>query len=161
VIAGEASRALEEMRAIVRILRRDDSAALEPTPRIADLERLGTAASAEGPAIEVDLSGELDGVTPPVSAAVYRLAQESVTNAQRHARNARRIEVMVTADHASVYLRVSDDGDPAPVRAAGPGFGLMGMRERAELLGGTCQAGPNPQRGWTVTAALPRKGPPP
>jgi signal transduction histidine kinase len=77
-----------------------------------------------------------------------------VTNARRHARHATRVDVRVDADERSVRLRVSDDGDS---RAAGsPGYGLVGMAERAGLLGGTCAAGPNPDRGWTVTAVLPR-----
>ncbi|MEV4082696.1 ATP-binding protein, partial [Nonomuraea fuscirosea] len=84
-------------------------------------------------------------------------AQESVTNARRHARHATRIEVRVAADDSSVRLRVSDDGDSTATRPApSPGYGLLGMIERADLLGGTCEAGPNPGRGWTVTAVLPR-----
>jgi len=80
-----------------------------------------------------------------------------VTNARRHARHATRIEVRVAADDRTVRLRVTDDGDSG--RAAGSsGYGLVGMAERAGLLGGTCAAGPNPDRGWTVTAVLPRTG---
>ncbi|WP_437478674.1 sensor histidine kinase [Sorangium sp. So ce1014] len=159
VIATEASRTLTEMRAMVRLLRRDESADLAPNPRIADLERL-TQRPAEGPEIHVDISGDLDDLSPSVSAAIYRLAQESITNARRHARHATRIDVGVTVDGASVRLRVSDDGDPTHARQpASAGYGLLGMIERAELLGGTCHAGPNPERGWAVTAVLPRQGP--
>jgi signal transduction histidine kinase len=58
-----------------------------------------------------------------------------------------------------VRLRVSDDGaNPQGRPASTPGFGLVGMIERAQLLGGTCQAGPSPERGWQVTAVLPRAG---
>jgi len=107
----------------------------------------------------VEITGAADDLPPPVGAAIYRLAQESVTNARRHARHATRIEVRVAVDDTSVHLRVSDDGDTALTRPAGsPGFGLIGMIERADLLGGTCEAGPNPDRGWTVTAVLPRTG---
>jgi signal transduction histidine kinase len=159
VIETQASRTLTDMRAMVRLLRRDESADLAPNPRIADLERLASR-SAEGPEIDIDISGNLDDLSPSVSAAIYRLAQESITNARRHARHVTRIEVGVTADEASVRLRVSDDGDLADARpSASVGYGLIGMIERAELLGGTCHAGPNPERGWTVTAVLPRKGP--
>jgi signal transduction histidine kinase len=84
--------------------------------------------------------------------------QESVTNARRHARHATRIEVRVTVDDTAVRLRVSDDGDTSPIRPSPPGYGLIGMIERADLLGGTCAAGPGPDRGWTVTAVLPRTG---
>ncbi|WP_437314200.1 sensor histidine kinase [Sorangium sp. So ce385] len=158
VIETEASRTLTEMRAMVRFLRRDESADLAPSPRIADLDRL--AHRSEGPEIHVELSGDLDDLSPSVSAAIYRLAQESITNARRHARHATRIDVGVSADHDSVSLRVSDDGAPTNGRQpASVGYGLLGMIERAELLGGTCHAGPRPERGWTVTAVLPRRGP--
>jgi signal transduction histidine kinase len=156
LIESEASRTLAEMRTIVRVLRRDRPAELAPSPRIADLEGLAGAART-GPPVTVEVTGDLDDLPPPVAAAIYRLAQESVTNARRHARHATRIEVRVTADDTSVHLRVSDDGDTSVVRpAASPGYGLIGMTERAGLLGGTCTAGPDPGRGWTVTAVLPR-----
>lgn len=158
VIEVEAARALDEMRAMVRILRRDQPADLAPGRRITDLEQLASQGRS-GPSVDVEISGDIDGLPPSVEAAIYRLAQESVTNAQRHARHATRIEVRVTTDDTSVRLRVSDDGDSSSIRpAAPPGYGLIGMIERADLLGGTCEAGPDPDRGWTVTAVLPRSG---
>ncbi|MEV2270510.1 sensor histidine kinase [Nonomuraea africana] len=160
MIEAEASRALAEMRTMVRVLRRDEPAELAPGRRIADLEQLASR-SRSGPSVDVEIRGDLDDLPPSVGAAIYHLAQESVTNARRHARHATRIEVRVAADDTSVRLRVSDDGDPPAVRpAARPaGYGLIGMIERADLLGGTCEAGPNPDRGWTVTAVLPRTQP--
>lgn len=158
MIEAEASRTLAEMRSIVRVLRRGDPAELAPSPGIAGLERLAGPNRA-GPSVGVELCGDFTGVPPSVEAAIYRLVQESVTNARRHARNATRIEVRVAADDALVGLRVSDDGDTGVLRPAGsPGYGLAGMMERARLLGGTCEAGQGPGRGWTVTAALPRTG---
>lgn len=157
LIEAEASRALTEMRAMVRVLRRDEPVDLAPSPRIADLGQLATS-TRTGPSVEVGLAGDLDGVHPSVDAAVYRLAQEAVTNARRHARHATRIEVRVDADDTSVHLRVSDDGDPSAGTADEPGYGLIGMVERVDLLGGTCTAGPDRDRGWTVTATLPRTG---
>jgi signal transduction histidine kinase len=158
VIEAEASRALAEMRAMVRVLRRDQPADLAPSPRAADIERLAGRFRA-GPAVDVEIRGDLDDLPPSVGSALYRLAQESVTNARRHARHATRIEVSVAADDTSVHLRVSDDGEGGAARpSSAPGFGLMGMMERADLLGGTCAAGPNADRGWTVTAVLPRAG---
>lgn len=158
VIAAEASRSLSEMRSIVRLLREDESAELAPTPRIADVERLADRLAGE-PVVAVEITGDIDGLSPSISAAVFRLAQESITNARRHARNATRIEVGVTADEGSVRLRVCDDGDrSAPKPSAPIGYGLTGMSERAALLGGICRAGPNPGRGWTVEAELPRRG---
>jgi signal transduction histidine kinase len=158
VIEAEASRALTEMRSMVHVLRRDRPAELAPNPRIPDLEHLA-GRSRTGPAVDVEIMGDLDDVPPSVATAIYRLAQESVTNARRHARHATRIEVRVTTDDTSVHLRVSDDGETGSALNGGsPGYGLIGMIERAGLLGGTCEAGPNPDRGWTVTAVLPRAG---
>ena len=148
VIDAEAARALEEMRSMVHLLRTD----LTPTPGIADLERLATQT---GPAVAVDLIGDVDHLPSPVGAAIYRLAQEAVTNARRHARHATRIEVRVAADETAVHLSVRDDGDTGAA-AGTAGYGLIGMIERAGLLGGTCEAGPNADRGWTVRAVLPR-----
>ncbi|MEV7009688.1 sensor histidine kinase [Streptosporangium sp. NPDC051022] len=156
LIEAEAARALSEMNAMVRVLRRDRPVELTPGRRVTDLRELADRPRV-GPSVEVEMSGDLDGVPPSIGAAIYRIAQESVTNARRHARHATRIEVLVAVDDTSVRLRVSDDGDTGSVRpAASPGYGLIGMTERADLLGGTCVAGPNPGRGWTVTTVLPR-----
>jgi signal transduction histidine kinase len=155
VIEAEATRALTEMRAMVRLLRTEP--AMVPNPRAADLSQLATAART-GPSVQVELAGDLEDLSPSVGAAVYRLAQESVTNARRHARNATRILVRVAADDTSVRLRVSDDGEAVTRPSSSPGYGLIGMAERADLLGGVCEAGPDPERGWTVTAVLPRTG---
>ncbi|WP_231618749.1 sensor histidine kinase [Nonomuraea sp. SBT364] len=154
VIEAEASRTLQEMRAMVRVLRRDESGEAQPTGHLADLERLAGDVRS-GARVEVELMGDLDDLHPSTTAAIYRIAQESVTNARRHARNASRITIRVTGENTSVRLWVNDDGDAGP--AATPGYGLLGMMERAELLGGGFQAGPG-EGGWTVSAVLPRTG---
>ncbi|MFI9839873.1 sensor histidine kinase [Nonomuraea sp. NPDC051941] len=156
VIEAEASRTLAEMRAMVRVLRRNEPADLAPGRRITDLEELAGRVRL-GPSVEVEMLGDLDDLPPAVDAAIYRIAQESVTNARRHARHATRIRIRVAADDTSVRLRVSDDGETSSANPM-PGYGLIGMSERAGLLGGTCEAGPDPGRGWTVTAVLPRTG---
>ncbi|MGV9379272.1 sensor histidine kinase [Nonomuraea sp. NPDC003707] len=156
VIEAEASRTLAEMRAMVRVLRRNEPADLAPGRRITDLEELAGRVRL-GPSVEVEMLGDLDDLPPAVDAAIYRIAQESVTNARRHARHATRIRIRVAADDTSVRLRVSDDGETGSANPM-PGYGLIGMTERAGLLGGTCEAGPDPGRGWTVTAVLPRAG---
>ena len=153
-IEAEASRTLREMRAMVGVLRASD-ASLEPTPGLAQLSELART-DAGHPAVSVQLDGDLDDVPPAVAAAVFRLAQEGVTNARRHARDATRVDVRVDVHPEAVRLEVSDDG--AATASAAPGFGITGMRERAALLGGTCEAGPVPGGGWAVTAVLPRKG---
>lgn len=158
VIEAEASRALAEMRAMVRVLRRDEPADMAPGRRVTDLRQLASQDSSDL-SVEVEIPDDLGDLPPSVEAAIYRLAQEAVTNARRHARHATYVAVRVSADDTSVHLRVSDDGDTGSIRPPGPpGYGLIGMIERADLLGGTCEAGPNPNRGWTVTAVLPRTG---
>jgi signal transduction histidine kinase len=156
VIEGEASRTLDEMRSMVRVLRRDDVADRSPGLRISDLRTLANAGTGGGPVVDVRLVGDVEAVPPMVAAAVYRLAQEAVTNARRHARDATRVDVRVEADDAAIRLDVRDDGGPAA--PATPGYGMTGMVERATLLGGTCEAGPAPGGGWAVTAVLPRSG---
>ena len=157
VIEAEASRALTEMRAMVRVLRRGEPVDLAPNPRVADLERLADG-SAPGPSVDVEIVGDVEDLPPVVGTAAYRLAQESVTNARRHARHASRIGVRVVVDDRAVRLWVTDDGERPALPTAARGHGLIGMAERAGLLGGTCEAGPNPDRGWTVAAVLPRTG---
>ncbi|MFF5108363.1 sensor histidine kinase [Streptosporangium sp. NPDC000509] len=158
LIEAEASRALAEMRAMVRVLRRDEPADLAPGRRITDLRHLASEDSSDL-SVEVEIPDDLGDLPPSVEAAIYRLAQEAVTNARRHARHATYVAVRVTTDDTSVHLRVSDDGETGSIRPPGPpGYGLIGMIERADLLGGTCEAGPNSNRGWTVTAVLPRTG---
>ncbi|MGW6929844.1 sensor histidine kinase [Lentzea sp. NPDC054927] len=155
LIESEASRALAEMRTMVRALRRNESADLAPSPTVADVALLASPGR-PGPEVDVRIEGAVDDLPNSVGTAIYRLTQESVTNARRHARHATRIEVRVVVDDSSVHLRVSDDGDTGS--AAVHGHGLIGMMERADLLGGSCEAGPNPGRGWTVTAVLPLTG---
>jgi len=157
VIEAEASRTLAEMRSMVGALRNGEEPELAPLPGMSDIARLAKAAG-QAPRVEVELSGSLDGVAPSVDAAVYRLAQESITNALRHSRNATRVEVRLQGDERTVSLTVRDDGDTVRGPAPEPGFGLLGMTERAKLLGGSLESGPGPERGWVVTAVLPKDG---
>ncbi|MCX6395052.1 MAG: histidine kinase [Propionibacteriales bacterium] len=155
VIEAEASRTLYEMRTMVRVLRNGDAVDAVPVdygPQrgISDLDELTRMSTL----VQVDRHGELAGLPQPVEVAIYRIAQESVTNAIRHSVNATAVTVEVTGDVGVVRLRVHDDGDAARP-AAGVGYGLLGMEERAKLFGGACQAGPDPAGGWTVEATLP------
>ncbi|EFQ82894.1 histidine kinase [Aeromicrobium marinum DSM 15272] len=159
VIEAEASRTLYEMRTMVRVLRAVDGgdggpADYAPQRGVGDLDELGRMS----PTVRVHRAGDLDGLPQPVDTAVYRICQESVTNAIRHALNATAVTVEVTGDVGVVRLRVHDDGEAA--RPTTPmGYGLLGMAERAKLLGGTFEAGPDPAGGWTVDATLPRDVP--
>lgn len=151
-IEDEATRALAELRILVGSLR--DEAGLAPRATLDDLERL--VVRSEGPTIAIERLGSLDDLAPTVEAAIVRVIQESITNARRHARNAMRIDVRIAREADSVHLTIRDDGDATVGRR--PGFGLVGMAERAALLGGTLVAGPDRERGWTVDAMLPRNG---
>lgn len=154
-IESEASRTLAEMRSMVRLLREDDAVAYAPPLGVDDLPALARADST--PVVEVSLAGSLSRLAGPVDAAIYRLAQESLTNAYRHAQGATRVTIDVRREGDVVRLRVSDDGQAAPGRARDLGFGLTGMAERAHLLGGSFSAGPGPEGGWIVEAALPAR----
>lgn len=158
VIDREAALTLAEMRAMVGALRdRNQQPSIAPQRSIADIERLAVS-STDTLRIEVALSGELDDLPPALGAALFRVAQESVTNAQRHAHHATRVEVSVNGNATDVQMTVSDDGMRATVSTNPPGYGLVGMNERVTLLGGTLTAGPKPGRGWSVRAVLPRNG---
>ncbi len=152
-VEEEGARTLEEMRAMVATLRdRGVGAELAPPAGVADLERL---VRTPGGRLRVDLGleGELDELPPAVDAAVYRIVQESVTNAMRHAVDATELVVRVVAERHTVRVSVRDNG-----RRTGrgrDGYGLTGLRERATLLGGTLRAGPGTDRGWHVEAELP------
>ncbi len=152
-IESEASQTLAEMRAMVRVLRDDEPAEYAVPLGIADLPTLARRDPA--PAVEVSLADALGDVPPAVDAAVFRLAQESVTNAVRHARRATRVRVEVARDNGVVRLRVADDGETHEGQPIRPGFGLLGMTERAELLGGSLRSGPRSGGGWVVDAELP------
>jgi len=159
IIDREAAHTLAEMRTMVGALRdRDQQSPLAPRRRIADIERLGVN-STDSLRIDVKLSGELTNLPPALEAALYRVAQESVTNAQRHAHQATRVEVTVTGNATDVQMTVSDDGARTTTAPNPPGFGLIGMTERVALLGGALTAGPKPDRGWGVRATLPSRGP--
>ncbi|MEL7156852.1 MAG: histidine kinase, partial [Actinomycetota bacterium] len=157
VIEREASRTLTEMRTMIGALRHDDDVELAPQRGVADIQRL--ARPGARPTVEVELAGDVDALPPSIDTALYRLAQESITNAVRHARHASRIAVRLVGDGDCIRLTVDDDGEPVSGAGAnGQGYGLIGMEERAALLGGTMEAGPRPDRGWSVRAELPRTG---
>jgi signal transduction histidine kinase len=149
-----ASRALEETRTAVATIRSGtDVTALRPQPTLAELPDL--VESMCGPELDVHLVVDpvAHELTPRLQAAAYRIVQESLSNAAKHAHHAR-TEVRITHAGDALTVEVADDSrNTAP--AVGDGSGLRGMRERAEQLGGTLEAGPAPDRGWRVRARLP------
>lgn len=154
VIRDEASLTLSEMRDMVRVLRDDEAGELAPAPRLEDLASLDGGRPGQLP-VHITLNPAVSDLSPALSGAIYRIAQESVTNAQRHARGATGIQVKVSVNAKDLILEVSDDGELPNLEGKAGGFGLLGMTERAQLLGGMLQAGPGPERGWIVTATIP------
>ena len=98
------------------MLRASQDTEFAPQPGVAEVEQLATDGQTR-PCVEVTLSGEFDDLSPAVGAAIYRLAQESITNARRHARHATQVTVAVTGDADRVRLTIDDDGSAAGGRA--------------------------------------------
>ncbi len=153
-IESEAQRALAELRGLVGALRDDAPAELAPTAGLDAIEALVREA---GEHAHFERRGELASVAPAVELALHRIARESLHNASVHARHASRIDVTLSAEVDDVRLTVRDDGEGSRA-TRGSGFGVVGMKERASMLGGTLEAGPLPTRGWQVEAVLPRRG---
>jgi len=154
VIADEATRTLTEMRSMVGMLRDDPAGTMSNMRGPTDIEQLVWRSTADT-TVFVRTNSDLADIAPMMAAALYRVAQESVTNALRHARHASRIDVSVETTSSDVTLVVSDDGD-ATGSGSPAGYGLTGMGERVGLLSGVFAAGPGPSGGWTVRAVLPR-----
>lgn len=152
-IEEAASRTLSDMRSMVGSLRGDDGADLAPQPGLRELAAL--AGEHGGLTVTVDTP---DGPAPPtaVGTALFRIAQESVTNALRHAHGASLVSVEVVHDGDSYRLTVADDGRTNGSTGERVGYGLIGMAERAKHLGGSLDAGPS-AGGWVVRAELPSK----
>lgn len=151
----EATLTLAETRRVLQVLRTVEAPEEVPERPLDDLAGLAAPAG-PGPAVEVALADDLD-LSPTVAAAVHRIAQEAVANARRHAVDATIVRVDVRRRPGLVELTVTDDGqDPRhPREGSGDGFGVVGMTERAELLGGRLSAGPAAGGGWRVSALLP------
>jgi signal transduction histidine kinase len=147
--------ALDEVRSVLGILRSEDGAdpgaPLVPEPDPSRLPGLAASVTAQGVAVE--LQNSLTSPPPAaVQLAIYRIVQESLTNVVRHAR-ATTATVNVAAADGHYRVQVADNGSGAGNH--GFGRGLTGMRERAELLGGTLTTGTNPGGGFQVTATIP------
>ncbi|MGW1774855.1 sensor histidine kinase [Streptomyces sp. NPDC002104] len=158
-IAETCRAARGELRTTLEVLRDHGTRdARDPLPDLHGLEGLVEAARVSG--AEVDLKVTTEEATPAaVGAAAYRIVQEALTNAVRHGgRQNLGIRVGVHAGEGALRVTVTDDG--AGTGGDTPGFGLVGMRERARSVGGTLDAGPLPGKGFEVSAVLPLGGNP-
>jgi signal transduction histidine kinase len=147
--------ALDELRSLLRQIRDSEDAGEAATPTLGDLPALIDKLRRAGLDVSYDRTGQPQPYGTAVEVSAYRIAQEALTNVTKHASGARaRVEINHGTDELTVT--VTDSGSPNPVRpAASGGLGIPGMRERAELLGGTLVARPEPGGGFIVTAQLP------
>jgi signal transduction histidine kinase len=148
--------ALDEVRSVLGVLRAgggmDPDAPLVPEP---DLSRIaGLAASVTAQGVEVTVSNVPSEVPEATQLAIYRIVQESLTNVLRHAQ-ATRAWVELGQDGGYYTISVRDNGVARTDPDGTEGRGILGMRERAELLGGTMQAAPLPEGGFRVSARIP------
>ena len=155
--AEEIGRAsLAEIRRNVAALRDAGDGAMTPTPGAPDLSDLVDQMVAAGSTIDLHVEGDLAAVEAIVGVVVYRVVQESLNNATRHAPGAA-VAIAIAVGSGAVEVSVIDAGSPAVNGKGKPGVGLVGMRERVEAVGGTLQAGPAAGgAGWAVRARVPR-----
>ena len=153
--------ALAEMRRIVAVLRGHGSGdpRVEPPPGLVQLARLVDKFRAAGLPVSVSVSGAARELAPGLDLTAYRIVQEGLTNALRHANGPRRADVTITFRPDQLELAVRDDGAAPPAGAAPgqpePGSGLLGMRERVAVYGGSLDARAGSAGGFSVAATLP------
>jgi len=156
-IAETARGSLLEMRRLLGVLRTEDHAPeLSPQRGVEDVRELVDRARRAGAEVSLSLAAAPEDLPPSLRVAAFRITQEALSNAVRHAPGAA-LEVDIAAHDGSLLVRVHNGpatGPPAP-GPGGTGHGLRGMQERAGLLGGSLLAAPGPGGGWTVMATLP------
>jgi signal transduction histidine kinase len=154
VIEETARSALVEMRRLLGILRGQDGEALHPQPGLEQLPDLLAQVRASGVAVHCQVEGDPRELPPGLALAAYRVLQEALTNTLTHG-DAQAVQVGLRRSSDRLVLTVQDDGAPR-AGTCGSGHGLVGMRERVELYGGTLTAGRvDPAGGWRVEAVIP------
>jgi signal transduction histidine kinase len=153
-IASTSRESLAELRQLLGVLRADDGdKPYVPAPGLADLDRLVHDVTTAGVPVEMVVDGTPNGVSPGVELAAYRIVQEALTNVLKHAGPAH-AEVRLGYRPGQIDIEVSDDGRGLATRGR-PGHGIVGMRERVAMYGGTLEAGPGRGGGFRVVAQLP------
>jgi signal transduction histidine kinase len=160
-IEQTSSRALQEMRAVLGVLRKDDEREAHPHPDLGQVDELARKAGEAGLEVTVEQTPAAAAMPSAVSGAAYRIIQESITNVIRHV-GPTEVTVTIETGPDALRIRVTDEGSrhpvPVPTRAGGPpstGRGIVGMRERCQLLGGELHARTRPGGGFEVAACLP------
>jgi len=154
-ISSTGRDALAELRRTVSLLRTEVSSDLMPQHGTAGIAKVVEMMRAAGLGVRLELTGELDDVSPSVSLGIHRLVQESLTNVLRHAGANPKARVTVRRTETAVLLEVVDNGTSSSTFAHGSGNGLVGMRERVAVLHGTLETGRRPDGSWRVYAELP------
>jgi signal transduction histidine kinase len=156
VIEETGRASLVELRRILGVLRDGESAELAPQPSVSRIVEL---ASSDGELpVEVHITGEERELHPTVDVSAFRIVQEALTNVRKHAGPRAKATVDVDFGDRALTVRVSDNGRGAMTlvgERSGSGHGVVGMRERVAVCGGTLQSGPRIGGGWAVTATLP------
>ena len=148
-------QALGELRHLLGVLRPEaDVDGLDPQPGVADVPRLVDQLREAGVEVSLTMDGVLTELPVRVDLSTYRIVQEALTNVLKHAGPNARTEVRLSTDNHGVAIDVLDRGFGATI-LPGSGHGIAGMRERAQLLGGSLDAGPRPGGGFRVVAHLP------
>jgi signal transduction histidine kinase len=145
--------ALVEMRRMLGVLRDDDASPLAPQPGVAQLPELVERVQAAGLRVDLEVQGDCSALEPAIDFSSYRIVQEALTNALKHAGPDASVLVRLQRGPHELRIDVSDDG--AGGAPNGSGHGLAGMHERVALLGGELRAEPRPGGGFTVNASLP------
>jgi signal transduction histidine kinase len=154
IVERTGREALAEMRRMVGVLRRpEEGPALAPQPSLEHVGRLVEQAREAGLSVELRVEGDPHPLPAGVDLTAYRLVQEGLTNALKHAR-AERAQVVVCYGDGDLEVTVSDDGRGAG-SGDGGGHGLVGMRERVAVFGGELEAGPRAEGGYRLRAKLP------
>lgn len=149
--------ALVDLRRLLGLLRKvDETPSLAPQPSLAQLDVLVAPLQDAGIDVAVHVDGSAEPLPAGVDLTAYRIVQESLTNVLKHA-HAHRVEIVIGHRSGRVDIDVIDDGDASGRDPAAPGggHGLLGMRERVSIFGGTMTTGPRPDGGWAVRARLP------
>ncbi|HWK92655.1 MAG TPA: sensor histidine kinase [Luteimicrobium sp.] len=136
-------------------------AALAPQPSVEGLEALVEQVRASGPQVSLVRVGTPRQLPPGAALTIFRVAQEALTNVLKHAGPSPHVTVVLRWDRDAVVLDVQDDGRGAAATSDGAGYGLLGMRERAAVFGGTVSTGPRPGGGYRVRLELPSRLPDP
>jgi signal transduction histidine kinase len=148
-------QALTDARRLLGMLRRDgDREELAPQPRVDQIDGLIEQVQRAGLQVALAVEGEPRPLEPGIDLCAYRIVQEGLTNALKHAGRSR-AEVVLRYASDALEVRVCDDGAAAAVLVDGAGQGLIGMRERVALYGGELEAGPREGGGFEIRARLP------